>query len=216
MVIVSVSCVRIGDAEARKDVPLQRLHRLRFMIRLVIVTEEMQGTVHHHMTPVIAERLALLRRLIGHDGRANDDIAEQRPIPWRHEPGVACREREYVGRLVLVAVVAVQGLHLACIDDAYRNIEVPARARGADGVLDPLADISRNRNTRGVTSCLHVDGHCTKREALIVVVIVRLVGGNDTLHQRMAHNVLLGEERKADSVDVFQYAHGIVEAGLLS
>ena len=78
------------------------------MIRLVIVTEEMQGTVHQHMTPVVAERLALLACFMRHDAGANDDITQQRPLPGRREPGVACRECEHVRRLVPPPVIAIQ------------------------------------------------------------------------------------------------------------
>src|SRR5467141_2109298 len=103
--------IGIGNAEVRQNLLLERFHRLGVVVFFVIVTDQVQKAMNRQMAEMMIERLLLVigflsRRFIG-DG----DVAE-------HARGVVRaawagrrqgRKRQYVGRLVDTAPVAVQG-----------------------------------------------------------------------------------------------------------
>src|SRR5579863_3816212 len=62
--------IGIGNTELRQDFPLQRFHRLGFILRFVIVADQMQKAVNREMAEMMMERLFLFvgflaRRLVG-------------------------------------------------------------------------------------------------------------------------------------------------------
>src|SRR6516225_6060943 len=52
--------IGIGNAELGKDLSLEFLHRLGLFVFFVVVTDQMQETVHRKMAQMMVERLLLL------------------------------------------------------------------------------------------------------------------------------------------------------------
>ena len=207
--IVSASCVRVGDAELVEDAPLECLHRLGLFLSDMVVAKQVQGTVHQHVGPVVLKRLALLIRLARHDAGADDDVTEQRCFTRRHEARVTRGKRQYVRRLVLIAVLPVQGAHLRFVDDAHGNLGTSLRIRGTHGAFDPALHGIDRRYAGGIAGKLHVYIHRTACDELDGIA-VGLVGGNDALHERMPDDVLPREKGEADTIDTFQHSRGII------
>ncbi len=138
--------VRVGDAEAPKNLGLQRLHPQRFLVALVVITEEMQHAVNHEVGGVIGRRDALGPRLREHGFAAEDHVAE-RPGPSRDvAERLAGRKRQHIGWRVLAAPGLVQGPDLIVVgeDDAdfigcragWRGLERGERRQRERAVAD--------------------------------------------------------------------------------
>src|SRR5258708_21358843 len=102
--------IRIGNAELRQDLLLERFHCVSVIVFFVIVADQVQETVDRQMAEMMFERLLfvvgfLARRFIG-DG----DIAEHaRRIVGPAWADLQRRKRQHVGRLVDATPIAVQG-----------------------------------------------------------------------------------------------------------
>ena len=169
--------------------------------------------MHQHVAPVVVELLALFLRFARHHGCADHDITEERSLPRRHKLGIAGRKCEHVGRLVLLTVFPVKRSHLMFIDDPYGDVDVAPRVRLVQGSSHSVPNGLACGHAGVVDSNLYVDVHRIRRVGLGKIIIVGLVGSDDSLHQRMPNDVLLRKERKADSLDIVEYSHGVIEAG---
>src|SRR3569832_332530 len=69
--------VRIGKTQTREDARLAPLHRVRLFGRLVVVSQQMQYTVHRHVCPMGQGGLPLFARLARHHGCADHHVAQQ-------------------------------------------------------------------------------------------------------------------------------------------
>src|ERR1700694_748678 len=93
--------IRIGNAELRQDLLLQRFHRLGVTVLFVIVADQVQETMDRQMAEMVIERLLfvigfLSRRFIG-DGDVAEHARRIVGAAWagRLESG----KRQHVGRL---------------------------------------------------------------------------------------------------------------------
>src|SRR3569832_264781 len=69
--------VRIGKTQTREDARLAPLLRVRLFGRLVVVSQQMQYTVHRHVCPMGQGGLPLFARLARHHGCADLHVAQQ-------------------------------------------------------------------------------------------------------------------------------------------
>src|SRR6476469_1934475 len=102
--------IRIGNAELRQNLALERFHDLGVVILFVIVTDQVQETVDREVAEMMIERLLLViglpsRRVIG-----NRNVAEhpRRVVRTARTNRLQRRKRQYVGRLVDAAPVVVE------------------------------------------------------------------------------------------------------------
>jgi hypothetical protein len=84
--------IRIGDRKALKDVALDPLHCLGVLFPHVIVSQEVQETVHGKVGDMMNEWLAFGARFPRNGFKRQNDVADER----RLAPGAARRERQDV------------------------------------------------------------------------------------------------------------------------
>ena len=84
----------------------------------MVVAEQMQATVYHHMRPVGFQRFLLLFSFLFHDLAADDQVTQQRHLNsrWGFEG-----EREHVGRLIFPAVGQVKLMAFGFIHQTNRD-----------------------------------------------------------------------------------------------
>src|ERR1700730_14590588 len=85
--------IRIRDVEVPQDFTLGLLHNLRVGVFVVIVSDEVQKTMHRQMGKMMRERLALGTGFASDGLVGQDDVAEVR----RFVRGFFARKRQYVG-----------------------------------------------------------------------------------------------------------------------
>src|SRR5204863_5370572 len=95
--------VGIGDADRRKDIDLQELHRLSFAVRVVIVAQEMQQAVNDEMLDMLLALDPALVRLQLHRLGCQHHVAQVGAFLGRSGRSLE-REREHVGSRVLAAI----------------------------------------------------------------------------------------------------------------
>ena len=79
----------------------------------MVVAEQMQATMHHHVRPVGFKRLTLFLRFFLNDLTADDQITQQRHLNARR--GFK-REREHVGGFIFPAIGQVELMAFRVID----------------------------------------------------------------------------------------------------
>lgn len=120
---------------------LERLHQFGFLIDLVIVAEQVQHAVHHEKRKFVIEGSSMmaltfvLGRVRGCDRGADDDVADQ--VVGFARVGAIERERQHVGRRVLVAVFEVE------LPDRRLVDEQKVALTGGDALIDEGSDSKR-------------------------------------------------------------------------
>lgn len=109
--------VRVLIAQSKHYLCFKAFHLFRFVVFDMIVAQQMQATVHHHMRPVRLQRLTLLAGFLLYHLTADDQIAEQRHFNSRRR---FKREGEDVGRLILAAIGQVQLMAFCNVDQTNR------------------------------------------------------------------------------------------------
>src|SRR5450756_443876 len=138
--------IRIGNAELRQNLGFERFHGLGLVVLFVIVTDQMQETVNRQMAEMMDDCLLyvvgfLARRFIG-----NRDIAEhaRRIVGARRSGRLQGGKRQYVGRLVDAAPVAVQRANAGVVGQhdrelGFADISIDDPGRGRDRAIDHLS-----------------------------------------------------------------------------
>src|SRR6185437_12047011 len=75
---LALDAVRIGDVEAPQNRALELFHGLGIAVALMIVTAQMQKSVHRKMGNMMSKRFAVPLRLARHRIVSKHDVAEQR------------------------------------------------------------------------------------------------------------------------------------------
>ena len=117
---------------------LQRLHPLGFLVDLVIVAEQVQHPVHHEKCEFVIEGPSMMAlafvlwRIRRGDRGAHDDVADQ--VVGLTRIGAIERERQHIGRRVLVAVFEVE------LPDRRFVDEQKVALTGGDALIDEGSD----------------------------------------------------------------------------
>src|SRR5712671_1400463 len=103
--------IRIGNAELRQDLLLERFHRFGVVVLFVIVADQVQEAMDREMAEVMIEWLLFVISFLARGFIGDGDVAEHarriiRAFLAGHRQG---RKRQDVGRLVDAAPIAVQG-----------------------------------------------------------------------------------------------------------
>lgn len=120
---------------------LQRLHPLGFLVGLVIVAEQVQHPVHHEKCEFVIEGPSMMAlafvlwRIRRRDRGAHDDVADQ--VVGLTRIGAIERERQHIGRRVLVAVFEVE------LPDRRLVDEQQVALTGGDALIDEGSDGKR-------------------------------------------------------------------------
>ena len=170
--------IGIGHIEPSEDRGFEPFHRLRLVIALVIVADEMQESMHREMREMVREGLALgvrfaLRRLVG-----DHDIAEQaRPVAQvglplipganrvRYSSGLG-RERQHVGRRILAPPIAVERPDRQIIGQHDSNLALDCgrrRGRLGDCPAQHRFRVAPARQSGELTTMSTVGGRCRRR-----------------------------------------------------
>src|SRR5436305_7333318 len=136
--------IRIGNAELRQDLLLEGFHRFGVVVLVVIVTDQVQETMHCKMAEVMLERLLFLIGLLPHRLIGNRDIAKhaRRVVIRGARAGrLQRRERQHVGRLVDAAPVQVEHANAGVVGQHDRqlglaDVLIDGLGGGRDGALD--------------------------------------------------------------------------------
>ena len=169
---------------------------------------------------MIGERLVLLGRLARDGLEGEHDVAEQnaarRAACASRLPG---REGQHVGRRVLAAVVAVKAAAAPRRRSGRRSSTISCRLApgaavrysGRRGLARQCSAARTDRAAKPAQRRSHLDRRCASSDARSRLVaaaggraLARLVGRDDARHQRVAHDVLVGEAHDADAVDAAQ------------
>src|SRR5471030_435191 len=113
--------VGIGDAQRRQDFRLQAFHLGRFLVVLVVVALRVQHAVDDQVGGVLFDGFLLLGRFAFQHVGAEDDVGLGGRVVVDFFAFVV-GEGQYVGGVVLAAIVAVQGLAFGGVDEAYRQL----------------------------------------------------------------------------------------------
>src|SRR5882672_899532 len=76
VVLWGSSLIRVGIAQTPEYSGLPAFHAPGFVGLFVIIPEQVQGSVHDHVRPVLRQRLVLLARLAGDDRGTHHQVAE--------------------------------------------------------------------------------------------------------------------------------------------
>src|SRR5260370_6785871 len=135
--------IRIGNAELRQDLLLERFHRFGVVIFFVIVTDQVQETMDRQMAEMMIERLLFVISFLARGFKGDGDVAEH---AWRivgpaWVARLQRRKRQHVGRLVDATPIAVPGANagVACQHDrefGFADIRIDDLGRDGNGALD--------------------------------------------------------------------------------
>src|SRR6266446_7952150 len=135
--------IRIGNAELRQDLLLERFHRFGVVVFFVVVTDQVQEAMNRQMAEMMIERLLLVICFLARRFISDGDVAEH---AWRIVraawAGLRQRgKRQHVGRLVDATPIAVQGANSDVVgqhdrDFGFACIRIDDLGRGGDGALD--------------------------------------------------------------------------------
>lgn len=166
---------------------------------LVIVSQEMQYTVHYHVCPMADARI-FVRCLVPHHGGAYCDVPKEINFCFKTAIG---RKSEYVGRPVRLTILRVQ--LTTFLSSHHTNAHTPTlvcakRRRGPAAQALYTRHLLRINIRRIVNLYFNflVHNQSTNLIALFgVAYFMPLIGFDDSLHQLVAHHIARREVHKA-------------------
>src|SRR5450759_5581377 len=135
-----IAGVWVRITELRQYPLFERLHPGGCARALVIVSLQVQRAVDRQVRDMRRQRLALRARLAPHHRRAQHEVARE----GLAAPAAAVAEAEYVGGVVLVAVIAVEPAAFGGADEAHGD-----RRALLEGGSQPAAKFGVRRQAGG-------------------------------------------------------------------
>ena len=118
--------------QVAQDGILACLHDLGLIVLDVVVTQQVQHSVHEHQSALIGGAVAKAGGLAGNDLRGQDNIAELERLVGGNVlvKGRVAFKREHVGRAIDATPLKVELVHLVLIDIRKGNLDLTLNTLG--------------------------------------------------------------------------------------